>query len=252
MNYRKYFLSTLIFCGVLFTNNAKAQVSSLPNDKKWEKVETPSDEINKVVAEESKILDDKVAFKNVVTRIFPANSYSFNMKYSASTDREIIVSFWKNNSWIASKIERVSKGSGVKSVTINLSSRPDVGSGYIFKSHIRPIGTNWQEALDTDQVNNIKVISTNPGPVANKTYANTSTERKKENILGVYPNPMKDFLVVSGASVGDNIIIYDLPGTIMKSYVAKSDKEVIDASTLNSGVYIISIEGKLKLQLIKE
>jgi len=207
---------------------------------------------NNVSIEEAIILDDKVDFQDAPVSIFPARSYSFFMKYSASDDREIIVSFWKNDNWIASKIERVSKGSGVKSVSVNLSSLPSIGNGYTYKSHIRPIGTNWQEALDTDQVNNVMVVSANPQLNANGTYFITSTESKKENIIGVYPNPMKDFLVVSGASVGDNIIIYDVLGTIIKSYVAKSDKEIIDASALNSGVYIISIEGKLKLQLIKE
>ncbi len=124
---------------------------------------------------------DEVSFKNAPTTINPERSYTFNMEYAASVDREIAVSFWKNNTWIASKVERVNEGSGIKAVTVNLPSLPIAGNGYAYKSHIRPVGTNWQQALDADEVINVTVVvETNPPSsgqlITNGTYFITSNQ----------------------------------------------------------------------------
>ncbi len=343
------------------------------------------DQVNNVVIENEVALDDKVTFKTPPLTINPANAYTFNMEYSASAEREIVVSFWKNNNWIASKVEKVSKGSGVKAVTVALPSSPAIGSGYAYKTHIRPVGTNWQQALDNDQVNNVSVVSANPQLIANGSYYITSSvnnqrllsrnienhsarmhdpadfndqkwvfnhlgdniytiknsgtnrylevpfakcgngenvatwtsatdDHKKwkvsqgingayvlkpihclqtaldraagannanvqiwesdsqnnnqnwkiitansnrlnknlDRIAGLYPNPAKDIVTVIGQYKGEKIIIYNLLGEVVSSIVSKSDKEEISVSSLEAGVYIISIAGKSKLQLIKE
>ncbi|GAA4272992.1 RICIN domain-containing protein [Aquimarina gracilis] len=343
------------------------------------------DQINNVTIEEVVSLEDKVSFKNAPATINPQSSYTFNMEYSASTDREIVVSFWKNNTWIASKVERVSKGTGAKAVKVTLPSPPSLGSGYSYKSHIRPIGTNWQQALDTDRFNNVTVVSANPQLIANGTYFimssqntqrllaraleshgarmhdvgnyddqrwifnhlgdnvytiknkgtnrylevpnaqcgngknvatwtnandthkkwkvvsngngiyglkpmhclnagldraagainanvqiweyNSSNENQKwkiapagnnrlfnqsESIIGLYPNPAKDYVTIIGHEPGEEIIIYNLLGVVVKTTVAKSDKEIIYTSDFEAGIYIVSINKKSKLQLIKE
>ncbi len=330
---------------------------------------------------------DKVSFKNAPTTVNPASSYTFTMEYSASQDREIAVSFWKKNSWVVSKVERVSKGSGTEAITVNLPSIATLGNGYAYKTHIRPVGTNWQQALDNDEITNVSVVEETPPVydqlITNGTYyitsavnnqrlvsrlqeqhsarmhnattnddqkwvfrhvnddiytiqnkgnsrylevsnakcgngsnvttwiaandthqkwkiskngnayalkpmhcqtialdrdagalnANVHTWRyspgnnnqkwkilllaansafnKKESIIGVYPNPMKDFVTVSGLNPGGTIKIYDLLGTVMTSVVSKSNKQVISTVNYDSGIYIITV-GKLKLQLIKE
>ncbi|MBQ4819028.1 family 16 glycosylhydrolase [Aquimarina sp. MMG016] len=343
------------------------------------------DQVNNVIVENEVVIEDKIAFKNAPTSINPANSYTFTMEYSASLDREIAVSFWKNNTWVASKVEQVSKGSGIKAITVNLPSSPTPGNGYAYKSHIRPIGTNWQQALDTDQVNNVTVITNNPQLIANGTYFITATQNtqrllsrnlenhsarmhnpgsyndqkwifkhlgdniytiknmgtqrflevpyalcnnganvatwtnssnnhkkwkvitngnevfglkpmhcpdlgldrasgaidanvqlwdyssannnqkwkiipaasnrsfdKNENIVGLYPNPARDIVTVTGHDLGEKIVIYNLLGKTIKSVETKSNEELISITNLEAGIYIISIGNKTKLQLIKE
>ncbi|GAA4275530.1 hypothetical protein GCM10022259_02540 [Aquimarina mytili] len=342
------------------------------------------DQIDNVIVENETVFEDKILFKNAPISINPKNEYTFNMEYSASVDREIAVSFWKNNTWLASKVERVSKGSGIKAITVSLSSPPEAGNAYAYKSHIRPIGTNWQQALDNDQVNNVTVIENNPQLISNGTYYITSAQNdqrllsraleqyssrmhdpgnyddqkwafshlgnnvytiknkgtnrylevpyakcgnaqnvatsttanenhqkwkilaigntyvfkplhcqnvamdraagavnanvhtwgysatnnnqkwkiisisrnrsfnKNERIVGLYPNPAQDYVTIIGHNQGEKIVIYNLLGTIVKTVVTKSDKEIISTEDFEAGIYIISISGKSRLQLIKE
>ena len=343
------------------------------------------DQVNNVTVENEVIFEDKVTFKNAPTTINPANAYTFDMEYSASAEREIAVSFWKNNTWVASKVEKVAKGNGVQPITVTLPSSPAIGGGYAYKAHIRPTGTNWQQALDNDQVDNVTVVSANPQLIANGTYfiassvnnqrvlarglenhsarmhdpgnfndqkwtfahlgdnvytiknlgtgrflevpyarcgdgenvatwtdandnhkkwkvitngsnsyslqplhclqsgldrsggadnanvqiwdfSTTNANQKwkivpadasKSNdtlgrIVGLFPNPAKDVVTIMGQYKGEEIIVYNLLGEIVSSTIAKSDRELISISSLEDGVYIISIAGKSKLQLIKE
>ncbi len=343
------------------------------------------DQIDNVTVESEVILEDKVAFKNAPTTINPANAYTYDMEYSASTDREIVVSFWKNNTWVASKVERVSKGTGIKSITVNLPSSPTPGNNYSYKSHIRPVGTSWQQALDNDQINNVSVVSLNPQLIAdgiyfvtaiqnnqrllargienhsarmhapgnyddqkwvfthledniytiknkgtnrylevpyarcgngenvstwtdtrdnhkkwkivangNGIYAlkpmhcltnaldraggainanvqiwdfNATTSNQKWKILGVdknrsniqndrisglFPNPAQDIVTIVGQYIGEEIIVYNLLGKVVKSITATSAKEKISVSNLEAGIYIVAIGSTSKLQLIKE
>ncbi len=343
------------------------------------------DQIDNVTVQEEVTFDDQISFNNPSTTINPADSYTFDMQYSASKDREIVVSFWKSNTWIASKVDRVTKGSGNKMVKVTLPSPPTPGTGYLYKTHIRPIGSNWQQAIDTDQVDNVTVASINPQLITNGTYFITGTQNdqnvlsrglenhsarmhnpgnyedqkwifnhlgdnvytiknkgtnrylevpgagcgngknvatwtnlngnhkkwkvvvnangvyglkpmhclskgmdraagainanvqlwdfnasnenqkwkitavseskfftKVEPVVGLYPNPSKDFVTIAGHQTGEKIIIYNLLGTIVKTTIAKSSEERISISDFKSGVYIVSIGGKSKLQLIKE
>ncbi|WP_109302422.1 RICIN domain-containing protein [Aquimarina sp. AU474] len=343
------------------------------------------DQVNNVVVEDVVVFEDKIAFKDALTTINPSNSYVFNMQYSAATDREIVVSFWKNNNWVASKVERVSKGTGAKSITINLPSSTTPGNNYSYKSHIRPVGTSWQQALDNDQINNVSVVSLNPQLIADGDYFITAIENSQrllarglenhsarmhapanyddqkwvfthlgdnvydiknigtnrylevpyarcgngenvstwsdardnhkkwkvmgngsgsyslkpmhclesaldradgnvnanvqiwdfietntnqkwkilgvdknklnnqsDRISGLFPNPTQDIVTIVGQYTGEEIIIYNLLGKIVKSITAKSAKEEIFVSDLEAGVYIVSIGSTSKLQLIKE
>ncbi|TCI94258.1 RICIN domain-containing protein [Tenacibaculum sp. M341] len=100
---------------------------------------------------------DTVSFTNAPTTVEPASSYTFNINYEASDNREIIVQFWTATSWVAQNKASVTKGKGNVSVTVILPSTSVQGNGYIFKTHIRPVGASWQEALDNDQINNVTV-----------------------------------------------------------------------------------------------
>ena len=73
-----------------------------------------------------------------------------------------------------------------------------------------------------------------------------------DRIVGLFPNPAKDVVTIMGQHKGEEIIVYNLLGEIVSSIIAKSDQELISISSLETGVYIVSIAGKSKLQLIKE
>ena len=100
---------------------------------------------------------DTIAFVNAPTTIALATSYTFSLDYEASTDRELVVEFWSSTSWIAQQNEIVAAGSGTKSITVTLPNALQPGTGYVYKAHIRPLNSSWQNALNRDQVNNVTV-----------------------------------------------------------------------------------------------
>lgn len=114
--------------------------------------------------------NDTVAFINPSTTIQPQSSYTFNVNYEASIDREIVVEFWSSTNWIAQKNVTVTKGSGTASITVDLPQPPQVGTGYIYKTHIRPLGTSWQDAIDRDQVDNVTVTNSNSNQLPNVSF----------------------------------------------------------------------------------
>ncbi len=140
--------------------------------------------------------EDLVSFKNAPTTIVQATSYSFDLNYEASTNREIVVEFWSSTNWLGQQNVIVSKGSGVQKVTVDLANMPDAGTGYIYKAHIRPTGTTWREALDRDQVDGVIVNSLNTQIIPDGTYLITSPvndqrllSRTLENHSAVMRNP---------------------------------------------------------------
>ncbi len=329
--------------------------------------------------------NDKVSFKNAPVSIPSKTSYTFNIDYEAKTNREIVVEFWSSTSWLASKQEIVSAGSGTKSITVDLPQAPQPGSGYVYKVHIRPTGTTWRDAINRDQVDNVVVTNPSTQLITNGAYYITSTQsnqrllsraleqhsavmhnplnyndqvwmfthegnnvytiknqgtnrflevpnakcsdgvnvatwtnasgnHKKWKIvsngtgvyglqpmhctnkgldrekgalnanvtiwgyskannnqkwkiissnnknlslentddLTFYPNPTENVISIKGLSTNDVVIIYDLMGKIMKKISVNRQQDTIDVSELQSGLYIISIVGKTKMQFIKK
>ncbi|WP_147404097.1 RICIN domain-containing protein [Aquimarina sp. AD1] len=328
---------------------------------------------------------DKVSFSNAPTTIVQATSYSFDINYEASATRDIIVEFWSSTGWIAQQNEQVAKGIGTKTITVNLPNLPSPGSGYVYKVHIRPLNTSWQDAIDRDQVNNVTVsvrftqlipngiyhiespqnnerllaraleshsarmhkpanfddqkweikhISDNSYTIknlgtnrylevpyarcengtnvatwtddvdshkkwkivkngndiygikpmhclsraldraggvvgANATiwdYNNTNANQKwkilsignrqdptsDDSVLTVYPNPSKESITILGVEANDIITIYDITGKTIKKTKLTSGDELISISGMESGVYILSVFGKSKIQFVKE
>lgn len=117
---------------------------------------------SKLIQIDGKTIDNtpsvnSVSFANATTIVEPATSYTFNINYEASESREIIVQFWNATSWVAQNKVTVTKGKGNVSVIVNLPSSPVEGTGYVFKTHIRPVNTTWKETLDNDEINNVSV-----------------------------------------------------------------------------------------------
>ncbi|MEW7291709.1 RICIN domain-containing protein [Aquimarina sp. 2304DJ70-9] len=121
---------------------------------------------------------DEVAFNNASNTIEPLNSYTFTIDYTAAVDREIVVEFWAPDRWLGENVERVSKGSGAKSITVNLSNPPEVGAGYFYKAYIRPVGTTWQEAIHRVEFTGVTVSNAINDEVA---FRNPSADIEPQN-----------------------------------------------------------------------
>ena len=144
---------------------------------------------------------DQISF-NPPTSVPSQTSYTISVDYTACQSRDVVVEFWDTN-WIASATKTVSQGSGSTSLTINLPAAPTPGSNYIWKTSIRPVGTNWQSNLDNDQQNGVTVTAGQliaDGRYAIKSKANNyylgapnwSHVGNNYNAITVTPGPYND------------------------------------------------------------
>ena len=118
-------------------------------------------------------ITDKVSFKNPQTNVTSQKNYTFNINYEANASRDVVVEFWSATKWLGSEKKTVVKGKGTTNITITLPEAPTPGNNYIYKTHIRPLGATWREALDRKQINNVTVLPAQL--IANGTYFLTST-----------------------------------------------------------------------------
>lgn len=153
------------------------------------------DQVDNVTVQDE-VFGDQVNFNNPPLTVAPASSYSFDINYEASTNREIVVEFWSSTSWLGQNNVQVARGSGNITVTVDLATPPSPGTGYVYKLHIRPIGSSWQDAIDRDQVNNVTVSSSNELP----------------NISFTGVNDGANF--ATGVSIKPTVIATDADGTI--------------------------------------
>lgn len=171
---------------------------------------------------------DEVAFLNAPTTVQSQTSYTFDLAYTASTDRELVAEFWSPTAWIASQIETVPAGESVKTVTVNLPDAPEAGNGYVYKAQIRPLGSTWQDAIDTDQVNNVTIEEA------------LSVEDNDLIDFNFYPNPSNGKVNIKTKNRDVVAIhVYDLYGK--KVFSETSDDTVIDLTNLVTGMYLIQV-----------
>jgi spore germination protein YaaH len=96
----------------------------------------------------------------------------------------------------------------------------------------------------------------NPGFLANYQCAYSqpvSTTKIIDDIL-VYPNPAKDFLIISMSNYSEpmKLKIVDLSGKIIDEKEINNYEGVIDISELNSGFYLLRINSNSLISFIKE
>jgi Family of unknown function (DUF5696)/Secretion system C-terminal sorting domain len=72
------------------------------------------------------------------------------------------------------------------------------------------------------------------------------------SLINLFPNPTKDLVTIKGLTIGDKIIITDLSGKTIFNTSAKQEDEVISTAGFTAGLYIVSVDRKTKLKLIKE
>jgi len=172
--------------------------------------------------------NDEIAFSNGITQLEQLTSYSFDVTYTAATQRDIIVELWSATNWLQQGQITVPAGSGTTSVTINLNQPPPAGQGYVLKTHIRPVGTTWMEYLDRDQINDITIEGT------------LSTNDIEKDIFNIYPNPSKGiFIIDTDLKENTKIQVYDLTGK--RVYQDALISNAINLSNLTSGMYFMKL-----------
>ena len=80
----------------------------------------------------------------------------------------------------------------------------------------------------------------------------SSIEKNLDQQFDIYPNPVSDFLNITKLNQQKaEVLIFDLIGNIILSTVIEQSQSNIDLTTLESGMYIITINGSLSDRLIK-
>lgn len=126
-----------------------------------------------------------VEFVNPLATITAKKSYDFKIKYNAETKREIVVEFWSSTTWLGQKKVAVNSGTGMVNITVDLSTIPVLGAGYVYKVHIRPLNSTWEQAINRDQVNDVLISDLNKQIIADGTYFIESPENNQRLLSNV-------------------------------------------------------------------
>ncbi len=79
----------------------------------------------------------------------------------------------------------------------------------------------------------------------------STTESENSQSVKIYPNPVQDYLNVSGLKKSENYSIINAAGQkVMKGTVSENEK--IDAQKLSSGLYFLLLENGSKIKFLKK
>ena len=118
--------------------------------------------------------------------------------------------------------------------TFNGSVSPTVTGNYAF------IFTYKGGCSDTTECKSITITPNTNG----------QNEIILSNTIRVYPNPAQNQLTIAGIVKETNYQIFDITGKILLSGKIKSLNEIIDVSTLNSGIYFLEIDNQSTSKII--
>ncbi|REE00200.1 T9SS type A sorting domain-containing protein [Marinoscillum furvescens] len=98
---------------------------------------------------EEEPLENKVFGDMLPTRLEPTSTgYAVQVRYEADGPMEISGEIRDpNNKWLGAATSEPVSGRGVVTLNLPVNSPTTPGAGYYFKAHIRPVGSNWQQAV---------------------------------------------------------------------------------------------------------
>ncbi|AUP78946.1 carbohydrate-binding domain-containing protein [Flavivirga eckloniae] len=179
------------------------------------------------------------------TSVASSTSYVVNVSYTATQSRDVVVEFW-NSGWLSNGKTTVSAGSGTAAVTVNLNNAPAVGSGYLWKANIRPVGTSWTSNIDGCNITGVNVTSS--AKQSNKKEAPVQVNNR---VVKAYPNPFKSILKIELPENHqfNKALIFDLYGRTLYEQKISNKQKHVDLSNFglkatNSNIYIIRLSGK--------
>ncbi|WP_346881714.1 DUF5060 domain-containing protein [uncultured Algibacter sp.] len=196
---------------------------------------TNIDEKEKLVNIVDIILTDDVGLSKAPTAVTPSTSYSVDVDYTASAERQVVIALYKGRVWQKSDKVTVATGSGTVTLTITLTAETVIGDDYSWRAHIRPVGASGNDATARTRVN-----------FAVNSSLSTNDEILNKKGIIVYPNPMGDEgLTVKLKNIVSTVSysILDINGRIIKSGSSDNQVFTIPANTIQSkGVYILKIK----------
>ncbi|MDR2205142.1 MAG: leucine-rich repeat domain-containing protein [Flavobacteriaceae bacterium] len=120
----------------------------------------------------------------------------------------------------------------------NFSNNPDLAYICVDEDFVQAA----QNYVDTYSIGN------NPEITSNCLMA---TQEVSKNKIYIYPNPVKDVLIIQGSTLrqaqSDNARIYDISGKLVKTF----DGNSVNVSALQKGIYILNIDNQ-SIKFIKE
>jgi hypothetical protein len=75
---------------------------------------------------------------------------------------------------------------------------------------------------------------------------------EKNDLINFYPNPARDQLIVEVEIEGQILTIMDFRGRVLKSHSIRPGSNTIPISELDSGIYLLVIDGRTARKLIVE
>jgi CubicO group peptidase (beta-lactamase class C family) len=79
----------------------------------------------------------------------------------------------------------------------------------------------------------------------------TAISSVQEKTISIYPNPANNQITVANAPINSTLLVYNQTGNLVHSVVLNSKQQVVDISTLASGLYLAIVTGQ-SIKFVKE
>ncbi len=201
-----------------------------------------------IVANGTEIVDCSV----LPTTIAATTSITVPIYYAADQRRDVIVALW-DTQWRGVGTTTVEPGSGIANVTINLQSLPTVGTTYSLRGAIRPVGTSWQQNINTCIQNNVNAVTS----LGNRIGQEKKSEVHISEVIQVYPNPFSRKFEIKGLENGIyTVTVNDLSGKQLLKKKVTQKKNKIKMKGMSAGMYVIEVVTpngkKKKINVVKK
>lgn len=101
---------------------------------------------------------DEVAIVNKPAELFSDTTYTFEIAYTATADRDVVFSIFNDGNWVDGVTQQVDAGTSTLRVDFNFDTPLPVGDNYELRAMIRDVGGNFGTNKDIDQAMPIRVV----------------------------------------------------------------------------------------------
>lgn len=125
-------------------------------------------------------LSDGIRFSSAPIITSAKLSYSFKIDYTATQNRDLVVSFLDKQGTVLGTTTTQVNNSGIKEISINLYSLPALGDEYSYICEIRPLGGNANSNLEKKTISNVTIVETEPVAIIEAEAYNVMSGVKNE------------------------------------------------------------------------